>query len=125
MRILSVYELEQAWRHWWVSSSKPKLDSPVTAFGAFTPVVISALRYGRGDQRTRDGVHEAYISRSQSGDRGATALNEYERGELHSSLRSRADLRRFQRGPRCVLWPMISSDGLPCGSTASLIAGRA
>jgi plasmid replication initiation protein len=30
-----VYELEQAWRDWWVSSGKPKLDSPAAAFVGF------------------------------------------------------------------------------------------
>ena len=49
-------------------------------------------------------------------------LGEYERGELHSSGRSRAELRRFQQAAGWVRWLMISSDGMPCSSTAALIA---
>ncbi len=30
-----VYELEQAWREWWVISGRPKLDSPAAAFVGF------------------------------------------------------------------------------------------
>jgi plasmid replication initiation protein len=30
-----VYELEQVWREWWVSSGRPKLDSPAAAFVGF------------------------------------------------------------------------------------------
>lgn len=30
-----VYELEQAWREWWASSGKPKLESPAAAFVGF------------------------------------------------------------------------------------------
>ena len=30
-----VYALEQAWREWWASSGKPKLDNPAAAFVGF------------------------------------------------------------------------------------------
>jgi hypothetical protein len=42
-----VYELEQAWRDWWASSGKPKLDSPAAAFVGFC-----ATRHKRAPIRT-------------------------------------------------------------------------
>jgi hypothetical protein len=30
-----IYALEREWREWWITSGKPKLDSPVAAFVGF------------------------------------------------------------------------------------------